>query len=206
MLRNVLEVCVSRNIPMIFPSGWEIYSGYSGALFADESHPAFPRGPYGEAKYLAEQLIEHWQLTTRLRCAVIRSSPVYGIGSDKPKFIFNFMEKAKRSELIITHKYMNGAPALDLLYLDDYVDAIARAFKQGYIGTLNIGTGIATSTRDVAEMLKTEIGSESEIKQTQIETTTACIAMNFHKAQHVLGWKPTVTLQAGLRRVLSEID
>ncbi len=205
MLRNVLNVSVSRNIPMIYPSSWEIYSGYAGTILADESVPAFPRGPYGETKYLAELLIEHWQRTTKLRCAVIRASPVYGIGSDKPKFIYNFINKAKRSKLIVTHHYQNGAPALDLLYLDDFVDAIARALRQGYWGTLNIGTGVVTTTRQIAEMLKTEIGGESQIEQTQIDTTTACIAMNCQKAKHVLGWEPTVTLQAGLQRVLAEI-
>lgn len=206
MLRIVLDVCVSRDIPLIYPSSWEIYSGYSGTLLADESLPAFPRGPYGETKYLAELLIEHWQRATKLRCAVIRSSPVYGIGSDKPKFIYNFIHKAKRSELIVTHHYQNGGAALDLLYLDDFVDAIVRVFRQQYVGKFNIGTGIVTSTHHIAEILKTEIGSESKIEQIQIDTTTACIAMNYQKAEHVLGWKPTVTLRAGLRHILTQMD
>ena len=206
MLRNVLDVCVSRDISLIYPSGWEVYSGYCGTLLADESVPALPRGPYGESKYLAELLIEHWQRTTGLRCTIIRSGPVYGTGSVKPRFIYNFIDKAKRNESILTHHYRNGDPALDLLYLDNFVDAIARTFKQGYIGTLNIGTGTVASTRDIAEMIINEIGSESKIDQTQIDTTTACIAMNYQKAQHVLGWSPSVTLQAGLRHVLAEFE
>lgn len=205
MLRNVLEVCLSRDIPLIYPSCWEIYSGYAGGILADESIPAFPRGPYGETKYLAELLIEHWQRTTDLRCAIVRSSPVYGAGSSRPKFIYNFIDKARHSERIVTHYYRNGPPALDLLYLDDFVEAIASIFWQGYLGVLNIGTGIVTPTNDIAAMLKTAIGSSSKIEQTQIDTTTACIAMNYQKAQRVLGWEPSVTLQAGLRSILSEI-
>ncbi|MCK4870754.1 MAG: NAD-dependent epimerase/dehydratase family protein [Gammaproteobacteria bacterium] len=206
MLRNVLDVCLSRDIPLIYPSSWEIYSAYSGSILADESVPAFPRGPYGETKYLAELLIEHWQRTTNLRCAIIRSSPVYGTGANKPKFIYNFIDKAKHSERIVTHHYRNGPPALDLLHLDDFVEAITCTFRQGYFGTLNIGTGIVTSTRAIAEMIKAEIGSTSNIEQTQIDATTACITMNYQKAKHVLGWEPSVTLQAGLMRVLAQID
>lgn len=205
MLRNVLDVCLARAIPLIYPSGWEIYSGYSGSIFADESVPAFPRGPYGETKYLAELLIEHWQRTSNLRCAIIRSGPVYGAEGSKPKFIYNFIEKARHSDRIVTHHYKNGPPALDLLHVDDFVEAIACTFRQGYIGTLNIGTGTVTSTRAIAEMIKAEIRSASKIEQTQIDATTACIAMNYQKAQHVLGWKPSVTLHAGLRRILAEI-
>ena len=204
MLRNVLDVCASRDISLIYPSSWEIYSGYSGSLFVDEFVPPFPRGPYGETKYLAELLIEHWQRTTNLRCAVLRSSPVYGHGSDKPKFIYNFIEKAKRSIPIVTHRYLNGDPALDLLHIDDFVDGIVRVFRQKYFGVLNIGTGIATPTRDIAAMLKTEIGSASRIEQTQIEANTASIAMNYQKISHILGWEPKVVLQDGLRRIIAE--
>ncbi len=204
MLRNVLDVCVSRNILLIYPSGWEIYAGYSGALLTDESVPAFPRGPYGETKYLAELLIEHWQRTTNIRCAILRSSPVYGVGATKPKFIYNFLEKASRSEPIVTHRYLNGDPALDLLYIDDFVDAIVRVFRQKYVGVLNIGTGIATSTRDIAEILKAEIGSASQIEQIQIEAHVASIAMNYQKASHTLGWSPKVILQDGLKSIITE--
>ena len=204
MLRNVLDVCMSHDIPLIYPSGWEIYSGYSGTLVADEALPAFPCGPYGETKYLAELMIAHWQRTTDIRCAILRSSPVYGTGSRKPKFIYNFMEKAKRSEPIITHRYLNGNPALDLLHIDDFVDSIVRVYKHQYVGALNIGTGILTSTWDIAEKLRNDLGSNSRIEQTQIETYTACVAMNYQKANRILGWHPRVTLNEGLRSLLTE--
>ena len=203
MLRNVLEVCVSRDISLIYPSGWEIYSGYPGTLLADESVPAFPRGPYGETKYLAELLIEHWQRSTRIQCAILRSSPVYGLGARKPKFIFNFIEKARRAEPIVTHRFLNGDPALDLLHIDDFVDALVRVFRQKYVGTLNIGTGIATTTRDIAEMLKAEIGGTSRIEHTLIDAHTASIAMNYQKASTALGWAPKVLLRDGLRSIVA---
>src|SRR5258706_1212420 len=54
MLRNVLDVCLARDLYLIYPSCWEIYSGYRGYVCVDESVPGCPRGPYGETKYLAE--------------------------------------------------------------------------------------------------------------------------------------------------------
>ena len=205
MLRNVLDVCENRDVPLIYPSGWEIYSGYSGSILADESVPPFPRGPYGETKYLAEMLIEHWQRTSKLRCTILRSSPVYGAAGSKPKFIYNFIEKAKHAEPIVTHHYNNGAPALDLLHIDDFVEAIASSLQREYVGTLNIGTGIVTPTFAIAEMIKAGIDSTSEIGQTQIDATTASIAMNYQKAKQALGWQPSVTLQTGIKRILEEV-
>ena len=202
MLRNVLEVCATRDISLIYPSGWEIYSGYAGSLLADEAVPAFPHGPYGETKHLAELLLGHWQQTNNIRCAIVRSSPVYGTGTPKPKFLFNFIEKARRSETIVTHRYLNGDASLDLLHIDDFVDAIVRTCVQEYVGVLNVGTGITTTTPAIAEMLKHELGSSSRVEQTQIDSHTASIAMNYQKANRVLGWQPKVMLQDGLKRLL----
>lgn len=204
MLRNVLDVCVSQDINLVYPSSWETYSGYAGVMQVDEAVPAFPRGPYGETKYLTELLIQHWQRTTSLRCSILRSSPVYGPGSPQPKFIYNFIEKAKCAETIVTHQYRNGEPALDLLFIDDLVDVLVRAVEKKHEGAVNIGTGVATSTRVVAEMLRKIIGGSSRIEQTLIDANAASIAMNTAKARKALGWKPTVTLEEGLTRLLAD--
>lgn len=204
MLRNVLDVCVSQDVSLIYPSSWEIYTGYAGTLLADEAVAALPRGPYGETKHLAESMIKHWRQTTGLRCALIRSSPVYGSGSNKPKFIYNFVEKARKSETIVTHRYLNGEPALDLLHIDDFLAALVMACEQEYVGTLNVGTGMATSTRLIAEILKHELGSNSAIEQTEIETNVACVAMNSKKAEQSLGWQPRVALHDGLKQLISD--
>jgi UDP-glucuronate decarboxylase len=206
MLRNVLEVCVTQEIKLIYASSWEVYSGYVGALVADESTPLFPKGPYGETKFLAELLLAHWQSATNLRCAILRSGPLYGEKGNRPKFLYNFIDKAIRSEPIVTHRYRNGDPALDLLHLDDFVDAVARIYRCDHAGALNIGSGVVTTTREIAEFIRAETGSSSRIEQVRIEANTACIEMNYQKARHALSWKPEVILEDGLRRVVAEIE
>lgn len=204
MLRNVLDVCVSRNLHLVYLSGWEVYSGYrAGHLMADESIPLLPKGPYGEAKYLSELLIEHCRRMQGLRCTMLRSGPVYGVDCDKPKFIHNFVDKLLRSEQIVTHQYSNALPALDLLYIDDLVTAIVRALETAYLGDLNIGTGVITSTQRIAEILRDLMGGHSEIISTRIESDVACIAMVSRKAQDVLDWQPTIGIEQGLTRIIS---
>jgi UDP-glucuronate decarboxylase len=202
MLRNVLEVCASHHISMIFPSSWEIYSGYAGQLLADEQLPAFARGPYGDTKLLAEALIRQFQITSNLCCAILRSSPLYGIGSDKPKFIYNFLDKATRNETIVTHHYLNGEAELDLLHVDDFAAGLVAVCEKQYSGILNFGTGITTSTKTIAELIRDELGSNSRVEQTQINSTRAAIAMNHQKATDVLGWKPQIPLSQGLKQLL----
>jgi len=206
MLRNVLDVCVARDIKLIYLSCWEVYSGYrSSHLMADESLPLLPKGPYAETKYLCEMLIEHCRRTQGLRCTMLRPSPVYGIGSDKPKFIYNFIDKIKRSQRIVTHRYNNGLPSLDLLYIDDLVSAVAKTVSSDFSGNLNIGTGVITSTRKIAEILRGLLCRQSEIDSVLIDSDTACIAMDSSKAQEVLGWQPTIGIEQGLQLILSNL-
>jgi len=206
MLRNVIDVCLAKDISLIYPSGWEIYSGYAGTIHADESTPALPRGPYGETKFLSELLIDHCRRTLGLRCAILRSSPVYGALSDKPKFIFNFFKKALQGQKIVTHHYINGNPKLDLLHIDDFVSSIIATVKSGFIGNLNIGTGRLSSTLKIAEMIRDELASSSLIEQIEINANVASISMNYRRATLELDWKPTISFEKGLKLLLQQIS
>lgn len=204
MLRNVMDVCLARDIPLVYLSGWEIYSGYRGTLVADEALPPLPRGPYGEAKLLGEMLIEHGRKHLGLRCALVRSSPVYGPGADRPKFIYNFLDKARRGETIVTHHYRNGDPALDLLHIDDLVDLVVRVVRAGFTGTLNAGTGVLSSTYEIASALVARLGSSSRVERTEIDADTARIAMDHALARRLTGWEPTIAIAEGLATLSSQ--
>ena len=206
MLRNVLDVCVARDIKLIYLSSFEVYSGYrTGHILADEALPLLPKGPYGETKYLSEMLIEHCRRTQRLRCTMLRSSPTYGIGSERPKFIYNFFDKIKRTQRIVTHRYNNGEPALDLLYIDDLVSAVVNAVGSDFSGNLNIGTGVTTSTAEIAKVLSDMYGTKIDIDSTLISGDTACIAMDASLAREKLGWQARIGVKDGLQNIFNKL-
>ena len=58
MLKNVLDVCVNNNIKIIYLTNWEVYSGYkTSELYASEVTSRYPKGTYGLAKFMCENLI-----------------------------------------------------------------------------------------------------------------------------------------------------
>jgi len=207
MLRNVIDTCLAGDITLVYLSCAVIYSGHTGTVKADEATPALPRGPHGETKYLAEIMIRHFTDTAGLKCALLRSSPVYGPACGRevlrPKFLFNFIEKALRSDDIVTHYYKNGEPALDLLNVDDLARAFLFVLKSGFTGVLNLGTGILTSTHDIARMIARKLNSRSIIKNGTIDACTASIAMDWSKAQSEIGWAPEVVLENGIQEILT---
>jgi len=207
MLRNTLDVCRECSARLIFLSGWEVYGGYRAhRLVASEGTPLLPRGSYGDTKYLCERLLEQHQSLYGIRCALVRSGPVFGPGGTKPRFLSTFMKQARRDEPIVTHRYLNGDPALDLLYLDDFVDILTRVVTCEFVGALNIGTGTATSTAAVARMIIGELGSRSTIRTINLETCTANIVMDSAKARAEFGWSPRVSLEGGIKVLCAQAN
>jgi UDP-glucuronate decarboxylase len=189
---------------MWYISSWEVYSGYTAKeMRADENLPPRPGGTYGLAKAFCEQLIEHYHFRYGLEYCILRSSPVYGPASDRPKFIWNFISKASRNEEIVTHEYRNGLPILDLLYATDLCAAILAAIERGARGTINIGTGVGITTAEVAHLIVEKIGSKSRIHQHRIEAYTSNIVMDISHASAKLAWCPKTALSKGLDTIIS---
>jgi UDP-glucuronate decarboxylase len=203
LLRNVLDVCRENEIRLIYPSNWEVYSAYrTPDIIADENLPLFPKGPYGETKQLCENLIDHYCRLYGLQCGILRSSSLYGEAGDRPKFIYNFIDKARKNEPIYTHHYLNGDPKLDLMYIDDFVSAIIAIIEMNFVGTLNIGSGRAVSTREIAEFIVDKTNSCSSVDYRMVEDYTANITMNSASACQALSWQPTVSWESGIGRLL----
>jgi nucleoside-diphosphate-sugar epimerase len=202
MLRNVLDVCEQNCVRLIYPSGWEVYSGYrSQRLLACEALPRWPRGPYGETKLLCETLIEHHHRAYGLRYSIVRSSPVYG-GGDRPKFIYNFIGKALAGQEIRTHRYLNGFPTLDLLHVSDFVSAMKAIIESERVGSVNVGSGRAVSTTEVAQMIVSLSGSASVISHQDINDFAPNIEMDHNFATSTLGWQPAKPLADGLAEMV----
>ncbi len=204
MLKNVLDVSRQNRIKLIYVSNWEVYAGHtSSELVASETDPPSPKGIYGETKFLSEQLIEQYIRNYGLQSIVVRSATLYGPESDKPKFIFNFMSKAANDKTIVTHKYLNGFPTLDLLHVDDLTGALSALIDSDYSGTLHVGSGQSVSTADVANLIVKLTDSRSEVEHSEIQDYAPKIVMDYTRAQTVIGWKPEILFEDGLRMLLA---
>lgn len=205
ILKNVIDVCVENHLKLVFPSSWEIYSGYKASyLLAGEQLPPLPKGSYGETKYLCEQLIHHYFLQHNMDYLIFRSSPVYGETSDRPMFMHNFIQKALKHEKIITHKYINDYPYLDLLYIDDLIAALEKMIEADLSGEVNIGSGSITSTLDVAKLITQNTQSSAAIESCQINEYCPNIVMDSSKLYHLTKWIPQIPLSDGLNRIISK--
>ena len=204
-LKNVIDVCRKQGLKLVFASSWEIYSAYrSQVLLAGESLPANPKGPFGLAKWLCERMLEQEKCNQAdFDYTIVRLATVYGVGSDKPRFIHRFIDLAKRGEAIVTHRYSNGLPTLDLTHIDDVVSALALIVDCDSRGVYNIGSGLAVSTTTVAEIITQLMNSPSKISHHDIEEFAPNVVMDITRASDVLGWRPKTVLKTELSNLIA---
>ena len=135
---------------------------------------------------------------------MIRLSPIYGTGGNKPKFIWNFFEKAKKNLPIYTHKYKNGSPILDLLNIKDAARAIELIVEKKVYKTIHIGSGVGYSTFEIAQRIKKICQSESKISLQKINDYNTNIIMDISRAKKILNWSPKVDINDGLMDIFSK--
>lgn len=205
MLRGILDVCKSRRIELVLPSSWVVFSGYrTRSLDADEYSAPRPRGVYGEAKFLEETLVRNAAANGEVIATIVRLSPIYGARSLRPRLIRFAHQYLLENRTIITHRYRNGLPSLQLLYVDDAVAGLASVVRHGRSPTYHLGGSTSYEPREIIASIGEVMGRRPNIEEARIEDDTANVFLDFSRTESELGWQPTVGLPEGLRHTLAD--
>ncbi len=99
----------------------------------------------------------------------------------------------------------NGRQTRDFLFIDDAVDALARAINKGGGLVINIGTGVQTTIKDLWHL----VGRDTTLQEMYESARTADLqrnAVNTTRARIQLGWSHWTTLEAGICELLGRSD
>ena len=199
MLRNVTDVCREHGVFLVFPSSWVVFSGRRGDeenVIEDDEAP-MPYGNYAMSKALSENMLDHLCMAARIRACILRMTPIYGVGSSLPRFLFRAAESCRNGEPVTTHCYRNGRPRLQLLHAGDAAQALALAAEKKLEGKFNIGGAEPKTTQDLARAIAEVIGAPFESREIQLQATVANMTLDTTKSRELLGWSPKVDLKEG---------
>jgi nucleoside-diphosphate-sugar epimerase/rhodanese-related sulfurtransferase len=206
MMKHVLEVCRLNRVPLVYLSTLAVFSGYhtDAPVTAGPDLPLWPRGTYGETKLFCEELIGWYRRNYGIEATILRPAAVYGPKMPPSTFVAKFFDMAVRGVPIRTHRYRNGLPAFDFLHLSDLAEAVRLALRVRPEVPVNLGTGIATSTYDLAQKISELAGRGSAVELRDIDDETYKIVVDPAEGRQALGWEPRVRLDAGLAELLQE--
>jgi dTDP-glucose 4,6-dehydratase len=181
---------------------------YGTALRApmDEEHPLNPLSPYAAAKAGADRLVYSYIHTYKIPAVIVRPFNNYGPCQHIEKAIPNFIISALQDQPLTIHG--NGLSSRDWLYVQDTcegLDKILHADKNSVVGQIvNLGTGVDTSVLTIAGKILEIMKKPSDLirfvtdRPGQVSRHIASTA----KAENLLGWRATVSLEEGLVRAI----
>ena len=190
-----------------------VFASSGGTIYGDpdpsqlpvkESHPQQPVSPYGVAKKVVGDYLFAYRELHNLEYTALALANVYGPRQDphgEAGVVAIFAGRMLAGQGCTV--FGDGSQTRDFVYVDDVVDAFARAADRGSGLIINIGTGRETSVNDLYDTMAREAGvtrpaayapaRPGELRRSSLDPGRAAIH---------LGWKPWTSLAEGTGAVL----
>ncbi len=203
---TLLEACknIQVNKVLFSSSGGAVY-GDREPIPASEQHETLPLSPYGVSKLTGELYLRYYHMAFGLPYVALRYANIYGprqssAGEAGVIAIFISQLLAGKSPTING----DGQQTRDYVFVGDVVKANLAALETNYVGPVNIGTGVETDVVAICNELRRGIAIQVEAVHGEAkpgEQRRSCLDASL--AGKVLGWKPEVSLQAGLAKTIA---
>jgi UDP-glucuronate decarboxylase len=172
-------------------------------------NPTGPRACYDEGKRAAETLTFDFLRAKRGDVRVARIFNTYGprMRADDGRVVSNAITQALSGDDITI--YGGGEQTRSFCYVDDMVDGLARLMlhEDPYRGAINLGNPEEITVRNLAARVLRLTGARSGVTFRPLPIDDPRRRRpDISIAEKVLGWRPRVPLDAGLKRTIAHFS
>jgi dTDP-glucose 4,6-dehydratase len=162
-----------------------------------------PRGVYDEGKRYAEALTMAYHRVHKVDTRIVRIFNTYGprLAPGDGRAVPNFISQALEGESLTV--YGDGSQTRSFCYVDDLIDGILALLRSDETEPVNIGNPDERSILELAQLVLEATGSDSEIVFEPLPIDDPRVRCpDVSRARELLGWRPSVPLEAGLARTV----
>tara|TARA_B100000886_G_scaffold337029_1_gene296946 strand:- start:136 stop:1128 length:993 start_codon:yes stop_codon:yes gene_type:complete len=203
---NVLEACVKQGVKrLVYSSSASVY-GDAIREPMDEEHPFDSQNFYGATKIAGEAMARAYYHRYKLSFVGLRYMNVYGPRQDYHgayiAVIMKILDNLDKGNPPVL--YGDGSQSYDFIYVSDCAKANICAMKANTTDQFyNVGTGIRTSIRELAEKILEITNSKLSIHYqtsglTFVKNRIGCPK----KAEAEIDFKSTISLDEGLSKLI----
>jgi UDP-glucose 4-epimerase len=208
---NLLVAAQKAGVKKLLMASTNLYADADLSVMKEDASVLFLAksmlSPYAAAKAAGEAYLKVFNDEFKLSTVRLRYTNVYGprqLKKSESGVIAIFTKSALRGEPLII--FGDGLQTRDFVYISDVVEAnILAAESDAADGMVfNVGTGVETSIRDLARMIKDQARTSSEIvagphRAADFRRVNADISL----ARRILNWSPLVSMKEGLGRYIA---
>jgi UDP-glucose 4-epimerase len=207
---NVLEACRKHGVKrLVYSSSASVY-GDAREVPMTEEHPFDNRTFYGATKIAGEAMARAYADRYGVSFAGLRYMNVYGPRQDyRGAYIAVMMRMLDRLDAGLPPQvHGDGGAAYDFVYVGDCARANVLALQSDHSDRFyNVGTGVQTSLRELAERLVALRGSAQVVEYLPTERNFVTQRLGDpRRAEAELGFRAAVSLDDGLRALIDWRD
>jgi UDP-glucose 4-epimerase len=186
-----------------------VFASSGGTIYGDpdpvelpvrETHPQQPLSPYGVAKKAVGDYLAAYRQLHDLEFTALALANIYGPRQNphgEAGVVAIFTKRLLGGDACTI--FGTGSKTRDYTFVDDVVDAFARAAERADGLLINIGTGVETSDRRLYDNIASSVGADAEpmyAPDRPGDLQRSCLDPG--RAAVHLGWKPWTTVEVGI--------
>jgi UDP-glucuronate 4-epimerase len=184
----------------IFASSSSVYGADQPSPFREDAAGLRPISPYSATKLSAEALCRVYHHLHGLDIVCLRLFAAYGPRQRPDLAIYKFTSAIVRGKPV--EMYGDGATARDYTYVDDIIQGFLACLDREFgFEIINLGESRAVELRELVQLIEAAVGKKAHRRQLpnqpgDVPVTCADVS----KARRLLGYKPQVSIEEGIRR------
>lgn len=202
--QSVMEAARAAGVGRVVYAASSSCYGIPDVYPTPETAEIRPQYPYALTKYLGELIALHWGKVYRIPTIALRLFNVYGVrsrtsGTYGSVFGVFLAQKLAGKPFTVVG---DGKQSRDFTYVTDVARAFVMAAESAASGeAVNIGSGRPQTVNRLVELLGGEVVHVPK-RPGEPDVTHADVA----EAGRLLGWRAEVPFEAGVERVLADIE
>jgi len=207
---NVVKHCAENNIKLFFSSTASVYNNPK-RFPIEETDPCEPHTIYGAAKYYTENLMRTFAKSHNLQYSICRFFSVYGVKMDcegaYTEIIFNWLNQINQGKNQVTVFGNPDEKILDLVYVEDVVNAILKSTENWSNEVYNVSTETGISITELIKVIENELDVKLEVSilpenRTDIENKRVGSVQKLKS----IGWEPKNSINQGILKTYKWIQ
>jgi len=200
---NMLELCRIGGTPkFVLASTSSVYGADAPLPTPENADSNRPLQPYAATKKGAEAMAHAYHYLNGLDVTVVVYFTVYGPAGRPNMSMFRFVQAISEGQPIKI--YGDGEQTRGFTYVDDIARGTILALKRVGYEVVNLGGHQSVSINKLISMFETAVNKKAILEYLPMDKADMLASWaDVSKAGDLLGWKPQIDLEDGVKRLVA---